>query len=113
LISAACCWIVGFLLIGLAPTVAVLVTGTLFYGLADGALIPSLQDTTSRFAPDSHRASVMATWTGCARAGQASGPLVAGAVIAGSGTTAGILTGVACAIGMLAIFALGPIRRLT
>jgi MFS family permease len=112
LMGAAVCWIVGFTLIGLAPTIAVLVVGTLFYGLADGALIPSLQDTTSRFAPETHRAAVMATWTGCARAGQASGPLVAGAVIAGWDTTAGILTGVGCAIGMLLIFALGPIRRL-
>jgi len=112
LMGAAVCWITGFLLIGLASTVAVVVVGALFYGLADGALIPSLQDTSSRFAPEVHRAAVMATWTGCARAGQATGPLLAGAVIAGSGTTAGILTGVACATGMLLIFALGPIRRL-
>jgi MFS family permease len=113
LIVCSMLWVVGFLFVGLAGSVAVLVVGALLYGTADGALIPSLQDTTSRFAPASHRATVLATWTGCARAGQATGPLVTGAVLGAAGSTWGILTGVACAVGMLLIFALGPIRRLS
>lgn len=113
LIACASSWIVGFLLIGLGPTIAVVVAGTVFYGIADGALIPSLQDTASRFAPESHRAAVMATWTGFARAGQASGPLLAGVVLAAADSTWGILTGVLCGVAMLAIFALGPLRRLS
>lgn len=112
LISASSCWVVGFLLIGAAPSVALVVVGALFYGLADGALIPSLQDTASRFAPLDHRAAVMATWTGAARAGQAAGPLAVGGVIGAAGTTWGIFSGVACALAMLLMFALGPVRRL-
>ncbi len=112
LIGSAVCWIVGFLLIGLGPSVAVLVVGALLYGVADGALIPSLQDTASRYGATEHRASVLATWTGFARSGQAAGPLVAGAVLGAAGTTWAILTGVVSASLMLAVFVLGPVRRL-
>ena len=112
LVGSALCWIVAFALIGAASSIAVVVLGALLYGLADGALIPSLQDTTSRLAPDTERAAILATWTGFARAGQASGPLLAGAVMSVAGSTWGILTGVGCAVTMLLMFALGPIRRL-
>lgn len=112
LIGASVSWMAGFLLIGLGPTVLVLVVGTMLYGVADGALIPSLQDTALRLAPEAHRAAVMATWTGFARAGQATGPLVVGAVLAGASSTRGVLTGVACATAMLLLFGLGPIRKL-
>jgi MFS family permease len=113
LIAASICWIAGFLLIGLTSSIAVVALGAMLYGLADGALIPSLQDTASRLAPDHQRASILATWTGFARAGQASGPLIAGVVLAAGGSTWAVLTGVGCGLAMLAVFALGPVRRLS
>lgn len=113
LIGSALLWIVGFVLIAVGGSLLTVVIGALLYGAADGSLIPSLQDTASRYAPETHRASVMATWTGFARAGQAAGPLLAGAALRLEGPVTAILTGVASATLMLAVFVFGPVRRLS
>lgn len=89
----------GFVAIGLAPTLAPLVVAALFYGLAEGFTIPTLQDVAAGSGPAETRGSVVAVWVGVVRAGQFVGPLAAGASIAalGSGATlvvGGLLTGV-------------------
>jgi hypothetical protein len=48
---------------------------------------------------------VIATWTGFARLGQTTGPLVAGAVLAARGSTAAIVVGAAMAAVMAGVFA--------
>jgi ACDE family multidrug resistance protein len=90
---------VGFVAIGLAPSVAVLVVAALFYGLAEGFTIPTLQDVAAGSGPAETRGSVVAVWVGVVRAGQFVGPLLAGASIAWIGSSAtlvvgGLLTGV-------------------
>ena len=90
---------VGFVTIGLAPSLAPLVVAALFYGLAEGFTIPTLQDVAAGSGPAATRGSVVAVWVGVVRAGQFVGPLVAGASIALVGTSAtlvvgGLLTGI-------------------
>ncbi len=67
--------------IGVAPTLVVVVLGGVFYGLGDGICIPSLQEVAVSATPAEHRAAVTASWVGAARAGQATGPLAAAAVL--------------------------------
>ena len=85
--------------------------GVLMYGLGDGALIPTLQDAALHLAPEEHRGAVMATWTGTARFGQAGGPLIAGVVLAGAGTSWALLTGVAEALTLLVIVRVRSVAR--
>lgn len=70
---------VGFTLIGVAPALAVVAAGLLAYGLGEGLLVATLQDTVAGAAPPASRGTVVATWVGFARAGQTVGPVAAGA----------------------------------
>ncbi|MCH7788974.1 MAG: MFS transporter [Acidobacteria bacterium] len=69
------------LIIGLAPTLVIVVIGGLFYGLGEGTSVPSLQVVAVSATPDEHRATVMASWVGAVRLGQAVGPLGAAALL--------------------------------
>ena len=111
LIISAALWSASFALMGLATALAVLIVGTLIYGLAEGAMIPALQTTAMSNAPDEHRAAVIASWTGFARMGQTSGPLAAGLILAAGGTTWALLSGAIAAAGLTAIFALTEVRH--
>jgi MFS family permease len=111
LVGMALLWVLAFLLIGLAGTVAVIVVGALLYGVGEGSMFPSMQDVAITEAPDDQRASVMATWTGFARLGQTVGPLLAGVVLAVSDSTVAMLTGAAIAAAMAAVFGLSGIRH--
>jgi MFS family permease len=84
---------IGFAIIAGAPALWVVVVAALVYGFGEGMSIPSLQDVVAGAAPASSRGAVVALWVGSARAGQTTGPLVAGAG--------------AAAIGDGAIFAIG------
>ena len=111
LIVSAGLWAVAFALIGLTSALALLIVGILVYGLAEGTMIPALQTTALSHAPGQHRAAVMATWTGFARLGQTTGPLVAGAILATGGTSWALLSGSIAAGALMAIFWIPPIRR--
>jgi len=81
---------VGLGLVGAAPALVVVGGGLLVYGLGEGLLIATLQDTAAGLAPPDRRGTVVATWVGFARAGQTAGPVLAGAGagIAGIGARA-------------------------
>lgn len=111
LLATAATWVIAFALAGAASTLTLLIVGTLFYGLGEGVMIPSLQDTALDHAPDEHRAAVIATWTGSARLGQTAGPLVAGLVVAGAGTRWALGAGALGAVGLMAMFAVTRIGR--
>lgn len=111
LIVSAALWVAAFALMGLATALALLIVGTLVYGLAEGAMIPALQTTAMSNAPEQHRAAVMATWTGFARLGQTSGPLTAGLILSAGGTTWALSSGAIAAGGLLVIFAFTTIRH--
>ena len=84
---------VAFVLIGLAPSLPVLVAGTVLYGLGEGAFIPTLQDVVAGAAPDSQRGAVVAVWVGAARAGQTVGPLAVGGLAGTLGTSRTFVVG--------------------
>ncbi len=111
LIVSAGMWVVAFALMGLATALVVLVIGTLLYGFAEGAMIPSLQATALTNAPAEHRAAVMATWTGFARLGQTTGPLAAGSILSAGGTSLALFSGAVAAGGLMAIFSFTAIRN--
>jgi MFS family permease len=92
----------GFVAIGLSPTLAPLVVAALFYGLAEGMTIPTLQDVAAGSGPSATRGSVVAVWVGVVRAGQFIGPLVAGVGIAALGTGPTLVLGGALA-GLLVV----------
>lgn len=88
------------LTVGLAPTVWAVVLGLLVYGAGEGAMIPSLQETTAARSGAAQRGMVLATWVAAVRLGQATGPLVFASLFAvvGTGTTLVIGSGVAIAV---------------
>jgi MFS family permease len=88
---------IGFLTIGLAGAIAVVVIGALCYGFGEGSAIPTLQDLVASRAPDDSRAAVVAVWVGFARAGQTVGPLVAALALGGIGAQATFVAGAAVA----------------
>lgn len=111
IVATAASWVLAFTLAGAATTLPLLITGTLVYGLGEGALIPSLQDTALDHAPDEHRAAVIATWTGSARLGQTTGPLVAGLIVGAAGTRWALGAGALASAGLVALFALTRVGR--
>ena len=68
----------GFALVALVPALWAVCAGALLFGLGDGLLIATLQDTVAGQAPTESRGAVVATWLSFARAGQTAGPVLAG-----------------------------------
>ncbi|HUG00034.1 MAG TPA: MFS transporter [Ilumatobacter sp.] len=110
LIGTAAMWVLAFTLIGVAAVLPLLIVGTLIYGVGEGALLPTMQETALDGAPDGHRASVMAAWTALARLGQTVGPLGAALVLSAWGTRAALLGGSVGAAMLLVLFVVGPTR---
>lgn len=86
LVAAGALFTVGFVVMGSAPALPVLLLGALVYGAGEGICIPTLQDVVSGAAPTAQRGAVVAVWVGAARAGQTIGPLVTGALYGAVGT---------------------------
>jgi MFS family permease len=106
-LGASLLFAVSFAAMGFAPTVGGLVVGALVYGLGEGAAIPTLQDLIAASAPASSRGAVMATFVGVVRAGQATGPLVAGVLIGAVGTGATFALGGVLALALFVVQAVG------
>jgi hypothetical protein len=66
---------IAFVIIGVAPTLPVLLGGTMLYGIGEGLFIPTLQDRVSGAATPATRGAIVASWVGFARAGQTVGPI--------------------------------------
>ncbi|MGA0035249.1 MAG: MFS transporter [Ilumatobacteraceae bacterium] len=111
LATSAAAWAIGMLFIGWAQVVPMLLLGTLFYGLGEGALIPNLQEVAMSEAPPEHRGAVVATWVGFARLGQTIGPLLAGVMLSASGAPAVFVAGAIASAVAAIIFVVGPIGR--
>jgi ACDE family multidrug resistance protein len=102
LAAAPALFAVGFLLIGSADTLPVLVVGALVYGLGEGIFIPVLQDLVVSSAAAEARGAVNALWVGAARAGQTVGPLLAGVTYEATTTGTTFVLGGALAAVLLA-----------
>jgi ACDE family multidrug resistance protein len=93
----------GFAMVSLLPFLAAVCAGALAFGLGDGLLIATLQDTVAEQAPPESRGAVVATWLSFARAGQTAGPLLAGAGMdtVGFRATFGLGAAAAAALGVV------------
>ena len=100
-----------FVIFGITPALSGVIVAALLYGVAEGALIPTLQDLNIEGAPDEHRGAVVAVWVGAARLGQTVGPLLAGVGLSlvGSGST--LVIGSAVAAVIFGAAYLGPLPR--
>ena len=76
--------------IAASPAVGLVFLAVVPLGLADGALIPTLQDVVTGRADDENRGAVTATYVSGVRAGQTIGPLGAGVAL-GLTTSTGAL----------------------
>jgi MFS transporter, ACDE family, multidrug resistance protein len=98
-------WLVfagAFAVIAGAPVLAVVLLGILAYGAGEGTALPTLQNLVAGAAPASSRGSVVAMWVGAVRAGQTTGPLLAGVMLAslGARTTFAAGAGIAAAMAL-------------
>jgi MFS transporter, ACDE family, multidrug resistance protein len=96
-------WLVfagAFAVIAGAPVLAVVLLGILAYGAGEGTALPTLQNLVAGAAPASSRGSVVAMWVGAVRAGQTSGPLLAGVMLASVGARATFAAGAGVAAAM-------------
>lgn len=103
--------VIGFVTLGLTPTLVLVVVAALVYGASEGALIPMLQDLNVGTAPDEHRAAVIAVWVSFARLGQTIGPLLAGVMLGFLTTGATLALGSIVAGMILLVGLVGPFPR--
>lgn len=101
----------GFLLIGAAEVLPLLLVGAVVYGFGEGTSLPTVQDLVTSAAPLESRGAVVAVLVAAIRAGQSTGPLLAGPLVERVGTTSVFLLGAALATVLLAATAVLPIRR--
>ncbi|NOX30212.1 MAG: MFS transporter [Actinobacteria bacterium] len=95
-----------YAMIGIADTVVVVIIGSLVYGLAEGTLIPTLQEIVSSSADTDSRAAVVSVFTSVMRSGQTAGPLLASLLITDLGPQTLFLLGATMLVGVgLAVMA--------
>jgi MFS transporter, ACDE family, multidrug resistance protein len=80
------CFAIAFGAVAVSPWVGLVIAASLVWGLADGLTVVPLQAYAASIAPAAQRGFVVAVWVGAARAGQAAGPLLAGALVGALGT---------------------------
>ena len=101
----------GALMVAAATDVGVVVAAASSAGLAEGLIIPTLQDYVAEGPPEASRGVVVALFTTGARLGQTVGPLLAAVAIAATSTRTTFALGAVISVG-LAAFALSRRARL-
>jgi len=104
-LGASALFAAAFFVIGTAPLLGLLAVGSLLYGLGEGVTIPALQDIVAGTGPATSRGAVVAVWTGGVRAGQTTGPLLAGALLGSLGTGGTFVAGALVAVALFALLA--------
>lgn len=111
LLGLSLLWAVSFVAFGTASSLAVIVVGALVYGLCEGAIVPTLQDTAMAHAAVETRGAVMAGWNSLVRLGQATGPAVTLVTIEAWGTGTTMLLGLAGVAALVLLVTRPAIRR--
>ena len=93
--------IVGFVLIGVAPSLWLLPVGLVVLGSGTGSIFPLLQDYSAAVGPARYRGALVGTWVSANRLGQTVGPAGGGALADGIGERSSYLVG-AAVIGVVA-----------
>jgi MFS family permease len=95
---------------GLSPALWGVVLALLLYGLAEGSMIPALQDTAAGAAPTRTRGAVVALWVGSVRLGQTTGPVAASVTAGAYGTGTAFVAGAALALALVAFRGTHPVH---
>ncbi len=111
IVTAASVFTAGFVVMGVAGAVWLLVLGTMGYGAGEGMFVGSLQDESMALAPDRHRGAVVAGFVGAARLGQTVGPLLFSAILAMTTTSNALLVAGGLTAGIVVLGLVGPLRR--
>jgi len=112
LVVGSVCLAVGVAILGLAPSLPLLVVGPFIYGFGEGVLIPTLQDVVAGVPPATSRGSVVAVFVGVTRLGQTAGPIATGFALERAGAEGLFLSGAAASLLLAAIqpLAIGKLR---
>jgi len=102
--------VVGFTVVGLAPSLWVLPLGLVVLGLATGSIFPLLQDYSASVGPAHYRGMLVGTWVSANRVGQFVGPAGGTAVAESIGDRRAYFAG-AAVMGVVAVTWM-PLRRL-
>lgn len=97
---------IGFASIGAADSLVLLGIGALTYGVGEGMSIPTVQDVVTSSCPPESRGAVVAVFVSAVRAGQATGPLLAGLLLGSVTTNTVFLFGAMLAVALTAAIAL-------
>ena len=111
LMGAGALFAVAFPVMGLPGVLALVLVASLFYGAAEGLVVPTLQEVTLTNTPDEHRAAALAAWTSASRFGQTVGPLIAGGLLKVTSTSVVLAGGSVLGGAIVALATLGPIGR--
>ncbi len=90
-----------FVGIGLAPIVAVAFAASLFYGAAEGLMLPATQHVVTSWSSDRSRGMVVALNAGAGRIGQTIGPVAVGASLGALGGRTTLLASAGFAVAAL------------
>jgi len=110
LTSAFTFMVVGFTVIGLAPSLWILPLGLIVLGLATGSIFPLLQDYSASAGPAHYRGMLVGTWVSANRVGQFAGPAGGTALAESIGDRRAYFAG-AAVMGVIAVTWM-PLRRL-
>ncbi len=102
--------VVGFTVIGLAPSLWILPLGLIVLGLATGSIFPLLQDYSASVGPAHYRGMLVGTWVSANRVGQFAGPAGGTALAESIGDRRAYFAG-AAVMGVIAVTWM-PLRRL-
>jgi MFS family permease len=102
--------VVGFTLVGLAPSLWILPLGLVVLGLATGSIFPLLQDYSASAGPAHYRGMLVGTWVSANRVGQFVGPSGGTAVANAIGDRRAYFVG-AAVMGVITVTWM-PLRRL-
>lgn len=110
LTSAFTFMVVGFTVIGLAPSLWILPLGLIVLGLATGSIFPLLQDYSASVGPTHYRGMLVGTWVSANRVGQFAGPAGGTALAESIGDRRAYFAG-AAVMGVIAVTWM-PLRKL-
>jgi MFS family permease len=88
-------WAGAFALVAAVPALPAVTAALLVYGLGEGLIVPTLQNAAAGAGPATSRATVVAVFVACTRAGQTAGPLLAAPLLAGPGARSAFALGAA------------------
>lgn len=101
------CFGAGFALVAATPVVGFVVPAAMVWGVGEALLIVPLQAYATELAPTAQRGIMVAVWVASARLGQATGPLLAGALLTQVTTRAVFVMGASLAGGAAIVGAVG------